>query len=141
MRGYGNPAQLRAPQHHDRSGFGYPQSLGNEFGLSRMRETDGIKLLLRHWSSDYPARRTRAREACGYLQGWKRRARPFVARLPGNYWHTIIDVETRQRPVESLCSSRRLIDAYDGAVPPGGQRGCPSQTNKTRHRPPEPTSQ
>src|SRR3546814_15173744 len=109
MRGYGNPAQLRAPQHHDRSGFGYPQSLGNEFGLSRMRETDGIKLLLRHWSSDYPARRTRAREACGYLQGLKRRARPFVARLPGNYRPTIIDVETRQRPEIGSASCRERV--------------------------------
>src|SRR3546814_11043975 len=96
MRGDGNHAQWRARQHHDRIGFGYPAALGNEFGLSRMRETDGIKLLLRHWSSDYPARRTRAREACGYLQGLKRRARPFVARLPGNYRPTIIDVEPRQ---------------------------------------------
>src|SRR3546814_3714776 len=89
---------------------GYPAAFGNEVGLSRMRETDGIKLLLRHWSSDYPARRTRAREACGYLQGLKRRARPFVARLPGNYRPTIIDVETRQRPVESLCRSRRFFE-------------------------------
>src|SRR3546814_13820049 len=100
-----------------------------------MRETDGIKLLLRHWSSDYPARRTRAREACGYLQGLKRRARPFVARLPGNYRPTIIDVETRQRPVESLCRSRRFFDADDGAVPHGDKGGCGSHSKKARPRP------
>src|SRR3546814_16659623 len=98
-----------------------------------MRETDGIKLLLRHWSSDYPARRTRAREACGYLPGLKRRARSFVARLPGNYRHTIIDVETRQRPVESLCRSRSFFDADDGAFPHGEKGGCVSPSQQTRH--------
>src|SRR3546814_2941792 len=88
------------------------------------------------WSSDvcssdlYPARRTRAREACGYLQGLKRRARPLVARLPGNYRPTIIDVETRQRPVESLCRSRRFFDADDGAVTHGGKGGCVSHSKK-----------
>src|SRR3546814_18455396 len=103
MRGDWNHAQWRAHQHHDRIGFGYPAALGNEFGLSRMRETDGLKLLLRHWSSDYPARRTRAREACGYLQGLKRRARPFVARLPGNHGPTLIDEFGRAWWWERVC--------------------------------------
>src|SRR3546814_9336262 len=90
------------------------------------------------WSSDvcssdlYPARRTRAREACGYIQGLKRRERPFVARLPGNYRPTTIDVETRQPPVESLCRSRRFFDADAGPVPQVGQGGCVSHSKKTR---------